>query len=216
MKNIQIPITENGTATLATAGKYCDRNIDVQVEVPTFKAELEKEKAVEDGLLTNSLTEYFNDRITAQIRANGFRDLPKLQIVKVPRASVNGTNTFCNCTSLKIVECEREVGHQTFNSCIALNAVVILGTTRTNMWTTNSFYNSGVEAGTGYIYVPYNLVESYRTATNWTQFAGQLFPFVNTQGELSTIDGAAYPRCWVREQDKAYTYDGATWTEVAE
>ena len=33
--NTQINITENGTATLATAGKYCDRNIDVNVNVPT-------------------------------------------------------------------------------------------------------------------------------------------------------------------------------------
>ena len=31
--NTQINITENGTTTLATAGKYCDRNIDVNVEV---------------------------------------------------------------------------------------------------------------------------------------------------------------------------------------
>ena len=33
MANIQIPITENGTTTLLTAGKYCDRNIDVNVNV---------------------------------------------------------------------------------------------------------------------------------------------------------------------------------------
>ena len=33
-ENIQIDITENGTTTLATAGKYCDRNIDVNVAVP--------------------------------------------------------------------------------------------------------------------------------------------------------------------------------------
>lgn len=31
--NIQIAVTENGTTTLATAGKYCDRNIDVNVNV---------------------------------------------------------------------------------------------------------------------------------------------------------------------------------------
>lgn len=35
MANIQIPITENGTTTLATAGKYCDRNIEVNVNVPS-------------------------------------------------------------------------------------------------------------------------------------------------------------------------------------
>lgn len=33
MANIQIAITSNGTKTLATAGKYCDRNIDVNVNV---------------------------------------------------------------------------------------------------------------------------------------------------------------------------------------
>lgn len=33
MANTQIAIGENGTTTLATAGKYCDRNIDVNVDV---------------------------------------------------------------------------------------------------------------------------------------------------------------------------------------
>lgn len=33
MANTQIDITDNGTTTLATAGKYCDRNIDVNVAV---------------------------------------------------------------------------------------------------------------------------------------------------------------------------------------
>lgn len=34
MSNTQIGITDNGTKTLLTAGKYCDRNIDVVVNVP--------------------------------------------------------------------------------------------------------------------------------------------------------------------------------------
>ena len=34
MANTQIEIKTNGTTTLATAGKYCDRNIDVNVAVP--------------------------------------------------------------------------------------------------------------------------------------------------------------------------------------
>lgn len=33
MANTQIAITSNGTTTLATAGKYCDKNIDVNVNV---------------------------------------------------------------------------------------------------------------------------------------------------------------------------------------
>lgn len=34
MANIQIDINANGTKTLKTAGKYCDRDIDVNVNVP--------------------------------------------------------------------------------------------------------------------------------------------------------------------------------------
>lgn len=34
MANTQINIGANGTTTLATAGKYCDRNIDINVSVP--------------------------------------------------------------------------------------------------------------------------------------------------------------------------------------
>ena len=33
MANTQINVSKNGTTTLATAGKYCDRNIDVNVSV---------------------------------------------------------------------------------------------------------------------------------------------------------------------------------------
>lgn len=34
LENLQFNIAANGTTTLATAGKYCDRNIDVNVNVP--------------------------------------------------------------------------------------------------------------------------------------------------------------------------------------
>ena len=36
MVNHQIAVTENGTKTLLTAGKYCDRNVDVVVNVPSL------------------------------------------------------------------------------------------------------------------------------------------------------------------------------------
>ena len=41
---------------------------------------------------------------------------------------------------------------------------------------TNTFTNTKIAAGTGYIYVPDNLVDSYKTATNWVTFANQIKP----------------------------------------
>ena len=35
MSNIKIDIIDNGITTLATAGKYCDRNVDIEVNVPS-------------------------------------------------------------------------------------------------------------------------------------------------------------------------------------
>jgi hypothetical protein len=36
------------------------------------------------------------------------------------------------------------------------------------------FWNTPIEAGTGFIYVPDNLVNSYKTATNWCLYASQI------------------------------------------
>lgn len=57
MANTQIDIRANGTTTLATAGKYCDRNIDVNVEVPANGITPSGSKTItENG--THDVTEY--------------------------------------------------------------------------------------------------------------------------------------------------------------
>ena len=58
MANHQINITENGTKTLKTAGKYCDRDIDVVVDVPS---------SVQTPNFTNILT------LPTTIIKNGYR-----------------------------------------------------------------------------------------------------------------------------------------------
>lgn len=40
----------------------------------------------------------------------------------------------------------------------------------------NTFSNSAIASGTGYIYVPDALVEDYKVATNWSTYAAQIKP----------------------------------------
>lgn len=47
---------------------------------------------------------------------------------------------------------------------------------------TNTFTNTKITAGTGYIYVPDNLIDSYKTATNWVTFANQIKPISELEG----------------------------------
>ena len=49
MANITIDVIENGTTTLATSGKYCDRNIDINVNVPSSGGGIEIDPIVLTG-----------------------------------------------------------------------------------------------------------------------------------------------------------------------
>ena len=60
--NTQINITENKTTTLATAGKYCDRDIDINVEVAGEDVATETEAYTEKLLvLETAITELENE-----------------------------------------------------------------------------------------------------------------------------------------------------------
>lgn len=48
----------------------------------------------------------------------------------------------------------------------------------------NAFQDTKIAAGTGYIYVPDNLVDSYKTATNWVTFANQIKPISELEGTI--------------------------------
>lgn len=58
MANTQINISENGTTTLATSGKYCDRNIDVNVEVPSTELPTSFTNVLKHSSTTVSLNKY--------------------------------------------------------------------------------------------------------------------------------------------------------------
>ena len=65
MANTQISIKTNGTTTLATAGKYCDRNIDVNVNVPANGITPSGSKTItENG--THDVTQYATAVVNVQ------------------------------------------------------------------------------------------------------------------------------------------------------
>lgn len=61
-----------------------------------------------------------------------------------------------------------------FNGCHALTMVVLGSDTVCTLSATNVFDSTPIKYGTGYIYVPKALVDSYKSATNWSTFASQI------------------------------------------
>lgn len=153
----------------------------------------------EDGIVQRTISgEYSNDRVT-QIGAYAFRDcggltgisFPKvvsigtqafrscgLTAVNFPLVTVLGTFAFSNCTSLTSVDFPlvTVLGNQTFSDCTSLTSVVLRASTVCNLQSANVFTGTPIESGTGYVYVPDELVDSYKSATNWSVYADQIRP----------------------------------------
>lgn len=173
----------------------------------------------EDGLITRTLTEYSNDRITT-VGANAFHtfdslttvDLPsvtsiggnvfnncsKLRSVHLPALKSMGVMAFYSCSSLETIEfpsltatgsqgmrnCTKlvkaDLGKSTslaalfFGGCTALETLIIRTPTLCTLGATSAISDTKIAKGTGYVYVPSALVDSYKAATNWSTYAAQI------------------------------------------
>ena len=93
-----------------------------------------------------------------------------------------GYSAFQNCTGITAIEFGSSqkddntaaVRNTVFSECTALQTVIFRATTLLSMQNVSAFANTPIASGTGYIYVPSVLVDSYKAATNWTTYANQI------------------------------------------
>ena len=132
-----------------------------------------------------------------------------LTSVNFPSATNIGTNGFCYCTSLVSAKFESVTtvsqyafqgcskletidfhkvtsfgGTFIFNRCSKLTTVIIRSETVCKMSNANVLSNTPIKSGTGYVYVPSALVDTYKAATNWSTYANQFRAL-----EDYTVDG---------------------------
>lgn len=105
----------------------------------------------------------------------------KVESVAFPNATRINLGAFQNCTSLKRAEfgnlgTDTGIYGNAFKTCTSLEKVIIRGTDVCRLAGTNAFAESSIDSGTGYVYVPDNLVEDYKTASNWATYASQIKP----------------------------------------
>jgi hypothetical protein len=99
-----------------------------------------------------------------------------LVTVKLPKLISVSTQTWYSCTKLQHADCGNlgNIPAQTFNACSALTELILRKTgsicTLSNV---NGVNNTPIGNGTGYVYVPAALVDSYKAATNWSTYANQ-------------------------------------------
>ena len=102
-----------------------------------------------------------------------------LSQISLPVCSVIGWVAFIYCSSLTKISlpvCSYIAGYQTFNNCSSLSMITIGYSSVCHLENSNAFNATQITSSTGSIYVPASLVDSYKSATNWSYFSTQIFP----------------------------------------
>lgn len=128
-------------------------------------------EALVNAFLDGSLTELFDDRIT-KIKAEAFRGSNELISVSLPNTTIVEGSAFAVCPKLQYVDigCAKSIPGYAFQNCSALTTMVIRASKVCALNT------SGNSLDKCTFYVPSDLVEAYKVATNWSNFADRIFP----------------------------------------
>lgn len=106
-----------------------------------------------DSLISRSVTEYKDDTV-----------------------QTIGTRAFAECKSLVIVDTPalNEILMYAFNNCSNLTALILRNVSKVaRLDDASSFNGSPIKTGTGYIYVPSALVDSYKSSVTWSTHAAR-------------------------------------------
>ena len=131
--------------------------------------------------LVNSLIErtisgaYVNNTVTI-IGRYGLAGCTKLTSVMLPAVRTTDGNSMNGCSELTKADFSnlQTIRYSTFYSNKKLVTLIIRTQAVAHLEKTSAFKDTPIASGTGYIYVPSALVDSYKAATNWSTYANQI------------------------------------------
>lgn len=105
-----------------------------------------------------------------------FRDNKLLADVSLPSVTTLSQNALYNCDSLKKISLPSvaTINASAFNGSANFETLILEKSSVVTLANTNAFNGTKIASGTGYIYVPSALVESYQSASNWSTYAAQI------------------------------------------
>lgn len=134
-----------------------------------------------------NLTE-INFPVANTINNSAFSTCSSLTSVVFPSVTKINNAAFDACSKLKTADfwVVTSIAWAAFNSCSALDALILRNTNQVCSLSSKGNLNGTlIASGSGYIYVPSALIDSYKAATNWSDFAAQFRAL-----EDYTVDGA--------------------------
>lgn len=103
------------------------------------------------------------------------RDCTALVNVNIPKVTYLDSNVFASCSALQRIDLPSTttISNSAFSGT-AMECLILRVNSVCSLSNTGAFNSTPIASGTGYIYVPSALVDSYKTATNWSTYADQI------------------------------------------
>ena len=117
--------------------------------------------------------------VATSIGSYAFYSCSSLTSVDFPAATILDISAFRYCSALTSVDfpAATSIGSNAFNGCTALTSLTLSTKNRVaKLSDTNALQSTPIASGTGYIYVPDDLVGQYKAATNWATYANKILP----------------------------------------
>ena len=188
----------NGTITIIENGDYdVAAYKSAHIDVPSFEEGEAVGNALADSIVERTITTFSNHRIS-KIGSYAFARHAGLKTIDIPNVTHIDLYGFNYCTGLTEIELPKveRIESQSFNSCsklsrldapvlnyIGAHSMTASGLTQLilrNTETVCTLQNAAaidmtpIAKREGYIYVPDDLVKTYRDATNWSTYATQI------------------------------------------
>lgn len=128
------------------------------------------------GIVERSISgDYTNDRVTT-VGAYAFQNCSGLTSVSFPNVTSIGDYAFNAAHKLAKADLPKvtSIGQHGFSAANALEALILRNTEKVCSLGSDAVSYTKISSGSGYIYVPAALVDSYKAAGNWKNYADQI------------------------------------------
>lgn len=123
--------------------------------------------------------------VATNIEDYAFAYCRSLKTANFPKVKAISGYGLGSCTSLEKIELPSatSIKASAFINSTNLATLILSGGAVCELAATSAFSGTAIGKGSGYIYVPDNLVEQYKIAANWSTYAAQIKPISELEGD---------------------------------
>ena len=116
--------------------------------------------------------------VATSISSYAFYGCSALTTADFPVVTSIGNYAFSGCSALTTADFPlvTSISSYAFRDCASLTSLTLSKNQVATLSSTNALQGTPIASGTGHVYVPDDLVDQYKAATNWATYANRILP----------------------------------------